>query len=117
MTVLVIRKHLRFAVRRSASLRGAEAGPSEGLLVEISLEGCRISNLDHRAFPLEQLVSIGIDGFESIEGRVRWASEGLVGLRFTPPLHIPMLDRMIRTFRGEADMGAEAEVLHRAYGT
>jgi hypothetical protein len=42
MTILTIRKHKRFAVRRKANLVCSGNRPKPGLLVELSLEGCRM---------------------------------------------------------------------------
>jgi hypothetical protein len=113
VTVLVIRKNRRFAVRRSATLRvsigAAQALLHRGLLVELSLDGCRLSSFDPAAFSLEQLVSLEIEGFDEVDCRVRWAKDGFVGLRFLQPLHVPMLDRMIRGCRSEGEL--------RSYGT
>jgi hypothetical protein len=114
MSILVIRTHQRFAVRHSARIRNEVERPLDGLLIELSLSGCRISNVDHREFKVNQLATVLLNGFEEIVGQVRWAHDGLVGLRFTRPLHAATLDTMVKTFRNQAGSdGAEM----CAYGT
>lgn len=108
MSILVIRTQKRYAVRRSARLRNAGVRAQDGLLIEISLEGCRISNIDDRAFSVGQVATVGIDGFGDLEAHVRWAHDGFVGLRFLSPLHMPALDRLIGSCRAEA--GAPGEL-------
>lgn len=113
MSVLVIRAHKRFAVRSAARVSSNDKRARRGLLIELSLDGCRISNLGSEDFALNQLVTVKVDGFEPLDGHVRWSSDGVVGLRFATPLHIAGLDLLIRTCRGEVQSGGES----RAYGT
>ena len=113
VSVLVIRAHKRFAVRRDAKVSESGKRAQRGLLIALSLDGCRISNLAPGNYPVDQLLTVKVAGFEPLEGRVRWSRDGVVGLRFAAPLHIPALDLLIRTCRGEAPADGEA----RAYGT
>lgn len=113
MTILVIRAHKRFAVCSAAKVSAEGEKAQRGLLIELSLDGCRISNLAPGDYPVDQLLTIKVPGFDSLDGYVRWSNDGVVGLRFVKPLHIPALDLLIRTCRGEVpDAGAK-----RAYGT
>ena len=116
MTILIIRKHQRFAVRHQVSLVGAEVRPRSGLLVEVSLEGCRLalsgSNASN-AIAVEQPVSVRIGGFGTVKATVRWAGDGSVGLRFDAPLHNAELGQLIEVCR---PMPGSEETL-RAYGT
>ena len=45
MSVFTIRAHKRYAVRQLVSLRKAGGRRAEGLMIELSSEGFRISNL------------------------------------------------------------------------
>jgi PilZ domain len=106
MPILVIRKHKRFAVRRRAQLGCAGRKLLDALLIELSLEGCRISAVTaskppRKPYSIDQLVSIGIDGFDSRKAHVRWENDGTIGLRFAQPLHNAELDLLIRTCRSE----------------
>lgn len=113
MTVLVIREHTRFAVCRKARVgrEGRRAG--NALLIELSVGGCRLSNLGNRAFTLEETVELRIDSHAPIAGRVRWSRDGTIGLRFVQPLSFAALDRLVRLCR-DSDPAAEPD---RAFGT
>lgn len=111
MTILVIRKHHRYAVRHKASLCPAKGRRREGLLVELSLEGCRIGIVRAEEFLTGNPVKVRIDGYGDIAGEVRWARGGLAGLRFARPLHVAELDGLLQFCR---DPGA-GEL--RRYGT
>lgn len=113
MTVLVIRAHKRFAVCRKASLRKPGKRGVEGLLIELSLEGCRISNVDPQRFEIDQVVTVRIEGAQPFDGRIRWQGEATLGLRFVRPLRFAALDQLIRICRGETGI---AEPI-RSYGT
>lgn len=112
MSVMVIRAHKRFAVCQKARLRKPGKRAEEGLLIELSLDGCRISNLASHAFALDQTVTLRIEGAQPLEGRIRWLNDSTVGLRFLQPLRVAALDALIRLCRGEI-----AEAPLRAYGT
>lgn len=103
VSTLVIRTHKRFAVRRQARLSGDGERPQDVLLIEISLEGCRISNVDAGAFRAGQVATVEIDGLAGIEAQVRWAHDGLVGLRFLRPLHLRALYHLIGACRAGPD--------------
>lgn len=115
MSVLVIRAHKRFAVRRTARLRLAGRRGHEGLLIELSLDGCRLSNLPPQAFALDQTVTLRLEGHGALEGRVRWLSDGTVGLRFTRPLRIAALEQLLRLCRGEPQPAAATATALPAY--
>lgn len=103
MSILVIRKHQRFAVVRKARLR-CDEGRHDGLLIEVSLEGCRIGNIDDGAFAMGQPVTLVIDDFGEIEGEVRWLGQARVGLHLVHPLHVHELDRLLKLCRGEPEV-------------
>jgi len=99
VSVLVIRAHKRFAVRQKARLRRSGKRALEGLIIELSLDGCRISNLCPEGFAAGQEVILRIDGAEPIEACVRWLGQEAVGLRFARPLTNAALDQLIRLCR------------------
>ena len=103
MTVLVIRKHSRFAVCRRGTVTAPAAGDSDALLIELSLEGCRIGNVDASAYPSGSRATFELDGHPPLTGEVRWCGEGSIGLRLSPALHTFELDRLVRLCRGELD--------------
>lgn len=87
MSVLVIRANKRFAVRRAVTLRDGDAKDSGGLMIELSSEGCRISNADSSAYVIDQEVMLELDDGARLPGRVRWAHDGFVGVKFAAALH------------------------------
>lgn len=101
MSILVIRRHQRFAVVRKARLHCEEEALPDGLLIEISLEGCRIGNVDDRNFSMGQPLTVGIDGYGDMAGEVRWIGDARIGLHLAQPLHSHELDRLLAVCRGE----------------
>jgi hypothetical protein len=114
LSVLIIRAHKRFAVCRKARLRKPGRRFVDGLLIELSLDGCRVSSVASGAgFALDDAVVLRLAGTAPIEARVRWLSDTTIGLRFARPLHVGALDALIRLCRGEQDVSAAG----CAYGT
>ena len=111
MTVLTIRKHQRFAVRRMARLGARGSKWMGGLLVEVSLDGCRIGNLKADGLTVGQQLKLRIEGFGERLAEVRWSQPGLAGLRFVQALHVAELNGLLCLCRG----GDLCEM--RAYGT
>ena len=107
MSVLVIRSHKRFAVRRPITLREASGGKRGGLMIELSGEGCRISGVDSLAYTIDQQVTLDF-GDEQIGGRVRWAHDGFVGVKFASALRPAELGAMLEACRAAPE---------RRYGT
>jgi len=103
MSVVSIRSHKRFAVCHDVSLRSSSGKPVDGMLIEVSKGGCRISNLGHNEYELGHQLAVQVAGFEEFLGRVRWSRQGMVGLCFSRPLHGSCLDRLIRFCRGELE--------------
>jgi hypothetical protein len=101
MTILTIRKHKRFAMRQAARLFSVGKRPCAGLLVEVSLDGGRLAIARSYGFAIEQPVTIEIAGFAKLKAQVRWASNGLIGLRFETPLHNCELDALLQSCRPE----------------
>lgn len=109
MSVLVIRKHSRFAMCCQAILRKSSGKGRNALLVEVSLDGCRLSNLGKSQIEVGERASVRIDGFGMVEGVIRGAKDGFVSLRFDRPLFTADLNRLIQTCRVER---AEPEPLY-----
>jgi hypothetical protein len=102
VSVLIIRAHKRFAVRSSARLRQPRRRSVEGLLIELSIEGGRLSNVPGSAnFTVGDSVLLGLSGAAPIEARIRWADQGTVGLRFARPLSFAALETLVRLCRAE----------------
>jgi len=108
MTVLTIRACKRYATRQSVRLRENRGKAVSGLLIELSSEGCRISNLGGASFTVGQPVTLEIGG-QDHAGHVRWARDGVAGLRLDRALHTYELSSILE--QGRAGEPA------RLYGT
>ena len=99
MSVLVIRANKRFAVRRQVRLLGGTAPNRGGLMIELSSEGCRISNADSLAYVIDQEVTVELDDGERLPGRIRWAHDGFVGVKFASALRQTALAQLLEVSR------------------
>lgn len=100
MTVLTIRSHKRYAVRQAVQLRQTGTRPVEGLMIELSSEGCRISNLGRPAFTIGEPVTVEV-GETRLNGRLRWMHDGIAGVRLDIALFSGQLGEMIARGRCE----------------
>ncbi len=99
MSVLTIRAHKRYAMRLPVALHRDDAEPVHGLLIELSLQGARISNLDSKDIkPGQQIDLVGPDG-KTLPGAVRWSHDGLAGIKLTRALHLPELAELVEINR------------------
>ena len=80
-----ITSHRRYAVRERIRLRRSDGSVVEGLLIELSLDGCRISNLEPAELAQGECVNVEWDASE-LPGRVRWSRRSVAGIRLTIPL-------------------------------
>lgn len=96
MTVLTIRAHKRYAVRQTVRLKTENGRPVKGLMIELSTEGCRISNLGANAFTEGETVAVDC-GNRMLHGVIRWAHDGFAGVRLGKPL----LGRELATWIGK----------------
>lgn len=99
MNIRAIRLHQRFAVRRKVLAVRGRGRPVEGLLVELSLHGCRVSGLGRHRFELGGPIRVSLSGFDPLDGEVRWLGEGTVGVRFVRPLTAAQLAEMLTAAR------------------
>lgn len=88
------------------ALRRAPAGPAQGggrsragLLIELSSEGCRISNLGHRTYTIGEPVTVELGDLE-LGGRIRWAHDGIAGVRLDQALYSSQLSELVARDRG-----------------
>ena len=110
--LLTIRAHKRYAVCSRVRLRKQAKRAIDGLLIELSLDGCRISHVGNAAkFALGDMLTLRLEGTAPIPALVRWVNESTVGLRFESPLHVAGLQDLIQLCRGGS------EPAQRAYGT
>jgi hypothetical protein len=95
MSVFVIPRHKRFAVRHKVQLRNVRGHALAALLIEISLQGCRVSAFGNEQIGVDQPVTIEIDGFGDIDGRVFSSSDKVLGIRFVRPIQGAALHELV----------------------
>jgi hypothetical protein len=100
MTVLTIRAHRRYAVRQPVLLGKPGAAPVSGLMIELSSEGVRISNLGRPGFTIGEPVTVKVDDV-TLRGRIRWTHDGIAGVRLDTALFTNELSELIARGRGE----------------
>ena len=102
MTVLTIRSHRRYAVRQQVKLGKPGVDGAKGLLIELSSEGCRISNLGRCDYAIGEEVTLEL-GELSLGGRIRWMHDGIAGVRLDRALYPSQLSELIARDRGLAE--------------
>jgi len=107
MSVFTIRSHKRYAVRQIVSLRTAEGRRAQGLMIELSSEGLRISNLKRGDHAAGDEVTVEM-GDVTLRGRIRWAHDGVAGVRLNQALFTNKLAELVAIGRGEVEMGYAA---------
>jgi hypothetical protein len=105
MSVLTIRAHKRYAMRLPVELQRADARHVRGLLIEMSLQGARISNLECRDIKPGQQVEMLAPNGKSLPGVVRWSHDGIAGIKLTQALHLPELAELVAINRKRATPG------------
>src|SRR6186997_3480618 len=101
MTVLTIRAHRRYAVRQPVRLRRDGGKTLSGLMIELSSEGVRISNLGRPGLAVGEEVTLDVEGAK-LHGYIRWTHDGIAGVRLGRALHPAQLGELIARGRGEA---------------
>ena len=113
MAVYTIRALKRFAVRLPVKLKAGRSKAREGLMIELSSEGARISCLGDASYDVGDSVNLTIDGNQEIPATIRWAHDGLAGVKLDRALHMHELEAL-RQVNREANMPATRQL--RAYG-
>lgn len=109
VSLLIIRAHKRFAVCRKVRLRPDKGRELDGLLIELSLDGCRISRVPGPArLAPGDAIAIRIADGEPLGARIRWLRDDAIGLRFDRPLHTVCLQALIRLCRPDDTATAAA---------
>jgi len=105
MSVLTIRAYKRYATRLPIRLRRDGRKNAKGLLIELSQQGARISNLGRGKYEAGDSVVIVTPTDLEIEGTIRWAHDGLAGIRLNRSLHLPeMRDLLEQNRRQQSDI-------------
>lgn len=101
MSVLTIRSNRRYAARLPVKLRRDGRRNASGLLIELSQQGARLSNLGRGKYEQGDSVTIVTPDNLEIEGTVRWAHDGLAGIRLNRALHLPEIRELLELNRRE----------------
>ena len=110
MSVLTIRAHKRYALRLPVELCSPNGDAASGLLIELSKQGARISNLGETGYVYGDEVMLTTDCGRELHGTVRWAHDGLAGIHLDAPLHAPQMSDFLTANR-------DAQQLEPRYGT
>jgi hypothetical protein len=103
MSVVTIRSHKRYAVRQVVNLRKAGGRRAQGLMIELSSEGCRVSNLKRGEHLEGETVTLEI-GEIALRGFIRWAHDGVAGVRLDNALFSNQLAELVAIGRGEQEV-------------
>lgn len=112
MAVYTIRASKRFAVRLPVTLKAGRS-KRDGLMIELSSEGARISCLGDASYDVGDSVCLHLDEDRKMPGTIRWAHDGLAGVKLDRALHVSELEALKQVNR-EANRPDAGEI--RAYG-
>lgn len=101
MSVLTIRSYKRYATRLPVKLRRGGRKAVKGLLIELSQQGARISNLARGKYEVGDEVVIVTPTNLELCGTIRWAHDGLAGVRLDRSLHLPEMRELLELNRRE----------------
>ncbi len=101
MSVLTIRAYKRYATRLPVKLRREGRKTASGLLIELSQQGARLSNLSRGKYEVGDKIVIVAPTELEIEGTIRWAHDGLAGIRLERSLHLPEMRDLLELNRRE----------------
>jgi hypothetical protein len=95
MTTRAISSASRYAMRVPISLCTGSAPACSGLLIELSQDGMRISGLGQLQLDTDQIVSLSVNGSQPLSGTIRWARDGIAGIRLDKPLHLAEMEVLL----------------------
>ncbi|MCB2067285.1 MAG: PilZ domain-containing protein [Erythrobacter sp.] len=101
MSVLTIRTYRRYATRLPVGLRRAGRKSVRGLLIELSQQGARISNIEGGTLEPGDPVVLAAQSGARLSGTIRWAHDNVAGVRLDQPLHLPELRELLDLSRRE----------------
>lgn len=96
------RRNDRHKLGVNATIRDANRARIGGHIVDISEWGCKVELFTGRA-RLGQLITIKLDGMESLSGCVKWIEHTTIGIELQRPLHPAVVDHLART-RAQVDL-------------
>lgn len=100
MNVLTMRSCKRYAVRQALVVIDPSGAKTEGLLIELAQEGCRISSLEGIEVTTGDAVILDL-GDHTLHGLVRWSGIDTIGVRFERALFVNQLNALLTQSRGQ----------------
>lgn len=97
MNAMIGRTHRRYALHLPVELRSETASKAKGLLIEISQECARISQLERDTYQPGDTVIVRSPCGMKREGRIRWTRATNAGVRFADPLRLHELSDWLST--------------------
>ncbi|MEO5705910.1 MAG: PilZ domain-containing protein [Alteraurantiacibacter sp.] len=95
MTTRAISSASRYAMRVPINLHTGNAQTCTGLLIELSQDGMRVSGLDRLQLDTDQVVTLSVHESQPLDGTIRWARDGIAGIRLNKPLHLAELEVLL----------------------
>lgn len=113
MNQFTLRAHRRYAHNLPVELCGTDrasaTGTSDGLLIEISLESARISQLHANPYQPGDVVMVQTPCGKQREARISWTRAGLAGVKFERALHLQELGDWLAS---RSLTGAQVQPVH-----
>ena len=95
---MAVREQRRFdrkAVELPVLCRATSLSRTQGIMVDLSIEGCCVY-LPSVRIQANQPVSIRPIGLEALSGTVQWVAGKIAGIRLVQPLHYTVVDHLVR---------------------
>ena len=97
MNTMLGRAHRRYALHLPVELRSDSVSKANGLLIEISQEHARISQLERDTYQPGDPVTVRTPCGMKRQGHIRWTRATIAGVRFEEALHIHELADWLST--------------------
>lgn len=94
--ILLERRHERRELNREALIRNCLQGRIGGQVLDISENGCKLF-LHNNSARAGQMITIKMEGLESLSGTIRWIDDGFAGVEFHRQLYPAVVDHLSRT--------------------
>lgn len=101
MTEYSVRSFRRYAFRMPVQLERGARSTARGLLIELSQQTARISQLSRGKYEEGDKVVILTPSEREMKGTIRWAYNGLAGIQLDEPLPQPELRQLVEFGRNE----------------
>ena len=97
MNTTLARAHRRYALHLPVELRSKSTSKAKGLLIEISTQHARISQLERDAYQPGDQVTVRTSCGKKRQGHIRWTRAHIAGVAFDRALRLNELAEWIST--------------------